>query len=448
MHQARNMANSQHLGGLRIMVQIVRAAIPIGGLVLRALAALFLTGAVAAVAQTQSVDVTARFSQSRSALIKTSADRFTSAVTLRNVSTANIFAPLRMVVEVSPASMTLANWSGLTPDGKPYISVQLLDGYALPQEETSVNLSFTKKNPTANVGYVPITFNIRLFAAPTPAPVTVRILEPIDGSTPTFPRTSVYGTFSGSSGTTVQVNGSPACIFQNRFFLNDLAITTEIRKIIAVGNSLQGGQGQSEIGIYPAHLLSGIQVIPKSPCGGIAPHQTTFSLLLRNIAELEVREIEADLDGDGTTDYRSTDPFQLMAFTYNAPGLYRARFLVHKTGGEMLESISYVAVTDAVESQKPFTDLVTSLKTALNSGNRVHALSYLTGAGQSLYGPVLDDLGTQLPSIMATWSTLTPIWITDRMAVFSLTRVAGTESYTARVVFVKDANGAWKIDGI
>jgi hypothetical protein len=429
------------------MDQIMKGTLPVG-LMLRSLVALFLSGAVAAIAQTQSIEVTARFSQSRTALVKSSAGLFTSSVTLKNIGNTKIIAPLRMVVEVAPASMTLSNRSGLTPDGKPYINVQLLDGYALPQEEISVNLSFTKKNPTANVGNVPLTFNTRLFAAPAPAPVTVRILEPIDGSAPTFPRMTVFGTFSGSSGTTVQVNDSPACIFQNRFFLNDMAIPTEMRKVIAVGNSPQGGQGQSEIGIYPAHLLAGIQVIPKSPCGGIAPHQTTFSLLLRNITESEVREIEADLDGDGTTDYRSADPYQLMAFTYTTPGLYRARFVLHKNGGEQLELINYVAVTDAVESQKPFTELITSLKTALNSGNKVHALSYFTGAGQSLYGPILDDLGSNLPSVLATWATLTPIWITDRMAVFSLTRVAGTESYTARVLFVKDANGAWKIEGI
>src|SRR5688572_31815370 len=68
-------------------------------------------------------DITAQFAITRSGLVlNRTTNTFDSNVTLRNLSTAPALAPLSAVVGALPAGVTLANKSGLLPDGRPYVS--------------------------------------------------------------------------------------------------------------------------------------------------------------------------------------------------------------------------------------------------------------------------------------------------------------------------------------
>jgi hypothetical protein len=101
--------------------------------------ALSLAIATAAHALTQ--DITSHFAITISGLVlNRTTNTFDSTVTLRNTS-APLLAPIAAVVGSLPAAVTLANKTGETPDGKPYVS-PLSPGSILPSGAT---LSFVLK---------------------------------------------------------------------------------------------------------------------------------------------------------------------------------------------------------------------------------------------------------------------------------------------------------------
>ena len=78
---------------------------------------------LASAANAVTQDITAQFAIARSGLVlNRTTNTFDSNVTLRNLSTAPVLAPISAVVGALPAGVTLANKAGLLPDGRPYVS--------------------------------------------------------------------------------------------------------------------------------------------------------------------------------------------------------------------------------------------------------------------------------------------------------------------------------------
>ena len=78
---------------------------------------------VATAAQALTQDITSQFAITRSGLVlNRTTNTFDSTVTLKNTSGAPVLAPIAVVVSGLPSGVTLANKTGQTADGKPYVS--------------------------------------------------------------------------------------------------------------------------------------------------------------------------------------------------------------------------------------------------------------------------------------------------------------------------------------
>jgi len=393
-------------------------------------------------------DVTASFSIARSEISKdASANTFRSLAMLKNVGSQPVNAPLRMVLSITPASMTLANQSGLMPDGKPYIDVVLLDGFALPQEQLTVKLIFSKKNPQATPGNVPLDFTARLLAASTAPPIVIKISEPPAGANLSSARAAVAGAVSAPFATGIDINGSPACILDERFFANDLPVSDNFT-FTAVAHSPGGATGQDSVAVTAPPRPVGVRIIAQSPCGGVAPFAAVFDADLIGIDSANVQQLDVDFDGDGRIDLSSSDLAQPVSFTYTAPGMYRAQFTLREKNGALHEVSHFVSVQDAGQGQKVFREIFTRLRVALTARDIPHALSYLTISAAARYGPILKQLEAQLPAFVATWSDMQPVEIGDQFAQFAVTRPVAGVTRMFGLVFVKDAHGTWKIDSM
>jgi Bacterial Ig domain len=88
------------------------------------------------------------------------------------------------------------------------------------------------------------------------------------------------------------------------------------------------------------------------------------------------------------------------------------------------------------------------MNAALVAGNKDTALSYLTENSKEKYGPVFDALLAHMPAIVASYSTLEQLSLTDTIGEYAVTRTDGATKRLYLIYFVRDASGLWRIDGM
>jgi hypothetical protein len=88
------------------------------------------------------------------------------------------------------------------------------------------------------------------------------------------------------------------------------------------------------------------------------------------------------------------------------------------------------------------------MNAALVAGNKDGAMSYLTEGSKEKYGPVFDALLPQMPAIVASYSTLEQLSLTDTIGEYAVTRTDGATRRLYLIYFMRDASGLWRIDGM
>ena len=105
-----------------------------------------------------SQNVSSHVTVSKSGLVYNRATLLLSgSVTITNTGTTNLTGALEFEVTGLPAGVTLANASGIAPDGNPYITVNLAGGVLAPGQSITFTVLF--KDPKL----VPFTYGIVTF---------------------------------------------------------------------------------------------------------------------------------------------------------------------------------------------------------------------------------------------------------------------------------------------
>lgn len=113
-------------------------------------------------AQAAQTDVSNKISVTRSGFVfNRVSNTFNSTATLTNISTIPVSTPLWLAVTITPSTVSLANASGVTPGGTPYINVPDADGTFFPGE-TPHNILLKFSNPSR----VPFTVTTQVFGVP------------------------------------------------------------------------------------------------------------------------------------------------------------------------------------------------------------------------------------------------------------------------------------------
>ena len=91
-------------------------------------------------------NVTGQVGVSKSGLVYNRATQlFGGTMTVTNTGTTNLIGTLEFELTGLPAGVTLANASGIAPDGNPYISINLPNGVLVPGQSITFTVLF--KNP-------------------------------------------------------------------------------------------------------------------------------------------------------------------------------------------------------------------------------------------------------------------------------------------------------------
>jgi hypothetical protein len=76
------------------------------------------------------------------------------------------------------------------------------------------------------------------------------------------------------------------------------------------------------------------------------------------------------------------------------------------------------------------------------------ALSYLTPGAQVKYGPVFDALLPHMAEIVASYSPLQQVMVSENLGEYAVTRTINGKIYLFLLYFLKDENGVWKLEAM
>lgn len=358
-----------------------------------------------------------------------------------------------------------------------FVSLQPADGSTLTQ--SAVTISGSVDDPTANViladangqgismGGASFSFAVVLknglntfsltardaAGNQTTAPlrltlagvVGVTIASPASGASLTNTRVAVRGTFSGPPNTGVTVNGRPAALLGNAFYAN-LDLQPGQNTILAQAATSTDATASHSITVaVQASPANDIQVTVE-PQSGIAPHAVRFSV--SSTAPHPITRIEVDFDGDGASDFTTTDPAAPIQHTYAAEGVYIATVRVTDHLGVSRSWSIAIVVTNITATDVVLRGIYNGMLDHLRTGNIDAALTAISSGMQEKYRAIFQALGGRLPTVVSQLGTLQTGTIGGDMAEYVVVRDQNGQPTAFLIYFLRGDDGVWRIDGM
>jgi len=275
--------------------------------------------------------------------------------------------------------------------------------------------------------------------------VTVTLVNPLPNASLTSTSLDVNGNFQGPPNTGITVNGVVAMIYGDQFYAN-LDLNPGVNTLTIIATTPDGATVTKTITVTVTASAPNPVQVTVSPQGGVAPLAVQFAI--NNGSGLGIQRIEADFDGDGATDLTTADPTVPIAYTYASPGVYRASIRVTDSQGAVHRKVLVVVVNDAAQIDQLFTSLWNGMNNALRTGNVNGAAQYLNESAKRKYLPVFEALKSQFPQIIASYSPLRRVSISEDIGEYAIVRNFNGQNRLYLVYFLRDADGVWRVDGM
>jgi hypothetical protein len=185
-----------------------------------------------------------------------------------------------------------------------------------------------------------------------------------------------------------------------------------------------------------------------SKVGNRPIHPLPVQFTIDNGSSLGIQGITADFDGNGTTDFSTTDPSAPIAYSYSSPGVYPAVIRVTDSRGTVHAKTLYIVVNDAAQMDTLFKSIWDGVNQALIRGDSDTALKYLNESARRKYGPVFQALLPHMPAIIASFSPLQRSKISEDIGEYAINNMRDGQNWLFFVYFLKDNDGVWRLDSM
>lgn len=250
----------------------------------------------------------------------------------------------------------------------------------------------------------------------------------------------VSGTFEASEPEVgVVVSGFPAAVHENRFAV--LALVEP--KISALSVLLTGGSGRTVAHSVPISLSATpfpTMILNVRPSSGPAPLTAEFSL----DGEMRPAHVTLDADGDGKEDFSGAQ-LHGQPFTYRTPGLYIPRVSFDVGQGRTQTVYTVIEVYDQAKLDRLLQMKWTAMKDALKRGDVNKALDAIALMDRERYREVLTGLLAQSVNIDHVLTEISFVSLDERRAEYQMIRIDKGVRLSHFVLFVKDADGIWRL---
>mgnify|MGYP000238684870 CR=1 FL=1 len=277
----------------------------------------------------------------------------------------------------------------------------------------------------------------------TPNALTLTLLSPVSGTVVSDDQMLVSGTFQGPLNTGITVNGVVAAIYNNQFYAN-VPLNPGTNTLTVIATTADGTSVTKTVDV----TSSGAQpiTVTAEPKNGVAPLQTGFTVT-NNTANV-LTKIEADFDNNGVIDFTTLDANTPIEFTYTTPGVYPAKFTMTDSLNNAHAQTVLVTVQDAAQMDQLFKANWDGMNSALIAKDKVKALQYLNKGAQAKYESVFDVLLPYFPEIVASYSPLQRVSISEDIGEYATNRTINGVDSIFFIYFLKDGDGVWRLDSM
>lgn len=282
-----------------------------------------------------------------------------------------------------------------------------------------------------------------------PSSLAVAITSPQGGEDVSLPQMLVQGIMTtGADEVGVTVNGIPAQVQGNRFFVNNLPLVQGENNITVKATEPGGATVSDTVTVsvdtsQPADWLE----LHMNPDSGAAP-------LLANLrADWHLSFVPENtyvsFDGPARVTVTPLSPTE-ADLSFPVPGIYTIIYTVADIHGKEYQQEIMVHALDRTGLDTLLQARWQGMKARLAGQDIEGGLGYFLAEAQENYRRAFTALHDELPQLVADMQGTALIYATDGRAKYRINRghdVDGTEvAITYYIYFVKDANGLWKIE--
>jgi len=270
---------------------------------------------------------------------------------------------------------------------------------------------------------------------------TVTVTFPAPGILPS-PTTAVLGTFTGPDHTGITVNGKIAYV-QNGVFLAPLiGVDPGSQTLHVVATTFDGLTAFSDIAVTAPTQVPLVALIPDGNAG-FAPFNISFGFKID--PSIQVQSIAVDFDGDGVTDYTTSDPKAIVSHDYNSVGTYRPNIVVTSATLQTYAAERRVIILDPAPWRDRLCNVYGYLRVQLAANQTTNALQAFASDVRTNYQHLVSAMGSQVTTAAGQLGTIASGFIGPDDAHLTVVKQGSGVVLGYPVVFMPDENGVWRI---
>ncbi len=360
--------------------------------------------------------------------------------------TITLIAPGNNSFYIAPATISLSATASGTGIG--ITKVEFFAGATLIGTATAAPYQATWMNVPAGSYAITAKATDTRGGTATSAPVNVTVgvpsltlTSPADGATVSGTSVMVTGNVQGTTNSGVTVNNVVASIDANNNFYATVPLAPGTNTLTAT-LTLPIGQTATRSITVNSDGITPLVSIVASPTDGIAPLTVTFTV--NNGGDKDVTLLVGGSAGPGV----AAGTEAAFALTFNAPGTFPTTVNATDTAGNITTRNVVIVVRDPVQMDLMFKATWSGMNDALIAGDKTKAMSYLNDAAKVKYGPVFDVLMPRMAEIVASYTSVQKLDISNGIAEYTVNRTLDGVEYLFFIYFLEDGDGVWRIDSM
>jgi hypothetical protein len=275
-----------------------------------------------------------------------------------------------------------------------------------------------------------------------PSSITLNITFPSDGAVIARPDILVEGTFTNTSGaeTGVVVNGITAFVYGGNFSANHVPLEEGQNTVTVTATDTKGNSASASIKVNAQTTGNFIQlaVLPDS---GVVPLQTT----LKVDGSFSFPESVITYTGPGQVEFLENTNENEYKVKMTTPGIYYFTAKVNDADNQIHTDNIAVQTFDGAELDTLLQTKWMGMRQALAQNDIPTAVSYFADSKKDAYREIFTALATKLPQISQSLDDIQFIRMMYNSAEYDIRTTVNGSTYSYHLMFVKEANGLWKI---
>jgi len=360
------------------------------------------------------------------------------------LSLAYVFSTLTLTV-TSPANGALIDDNKVTVTGTfsgATTATITVNGQAAVVTGTTFTAADVPLQPGANtitvIGTTPQGASDTKTLTVTSTAPSITITSPADGASVSGVSVLVTGRVQAPANSGVKVNHTTAAVDGSGNYFALVTLLEGANTLTATVTTPSGKSVSQSVSVTASGQPPSFSA-KASPATGLAPLNVTVTVS-NNTAQ------------NATYTFFGSGPFALPAsgqsvLTLTLPaGVFTPAVVVTDGSGVTTSQSLVIQVLDASQVDQQLRAIWAGMTSALASGDKAKAMSYLHSDAKAKYGPIFDALMPSFAGIVASFSPLAASSLNADVAEYVVKRTSSGASRAYFVYFVRGADGVWRLD--